>query len=388
MVNEMKKILIKILIPILIVLKIASCNDPIFYHVSIEPPNVSPLITGSPTNFILLGGNVFVASRGRLFSYNIASEEWTEQAHNLPHDIRKLAVIGTHLYAHIGPPVASGSIWRTANPADSTSWTIMTADALDVRAMYTDGTFLFFSVRHEDDQHSFSIYRFNNPLDAARITGTQMVSDFRGAARTGTTTFLITGGSTQSGVNGNIFAAAGTPPASVSSVTAQDQDLNPYTITNSAGIINLGSAGGNTIIVSTSDGNLYSVTSSLATRRISYGEGFFTEALSVWTDGTNHLLLVGRRDNRYSASSGYRYGYLEIAIGTGGITGTNLVVPGSASISTVIDTGRYRTSIGTRAVFSIFQPAAPNSLLFASTSGQGVWHYIEAEDRWNRVQRP
>jgi len=105
----------------------------------------------------------------------------------------------------------------------------------------------------------------------------------------------------------------------------------------------------------------------------------YTGALVVWTNGTDSLLLVGRR---YST---YTNGYWEIGLTTSGdLPGTvSLNKPGSSSPTTVTDKSTYEQSLGQKVLTALYQAPGGTlgTTLFASTLKDGLWAYRNGT--WN-----
>jgi len=68
----MKSFVKKILTLFSIVFLFSTCNDPVFFIVHEETPLLKPLIEGSPTNFVVFGDAMYVASGRFLFTVKVS----------------------------------------------------------------------------------------------------------------------------------------------------------------------------------------------------------------------------------------------------------------------------------------------------------------------------
>jgi hypothetical protein len=73
----MKIYKLKLLVISLIIFSFGSCNDAIFYKITVEPPKLIPLIGGSPTNFTEYKGKLYVASGKQIYSYS--GNSWSKE---------------------------------------------------------------------------------------------------------------------------------------------------------------------------------------------------------------------------------------------------------------------------------------------------------------------
>ena len=348
----MKKLLI---IPIFILLAVFySCNDPIFFMISKEVPKIEPLIKGSPTNFVVFNGDVYVASGTILYKYR--NGIWDSATFTPGGRIMSIAVANTYIYALCIGNDDKVSIKRAANPA---SWSDVPGINSNVQSFYAINNQLFFGSRNNDSD-SYSIYHIDTP--SVPITDLTNVSMLRGVAFDGTFFYICT--------DNGIYHTTGF----VSATLVPESNGKDF-----IGIIGIGSTN---IVAITRSGVLYSVTSggvSVIADANFTDNRYATGALTLWGDNTtpNKLLLVGRQDINYSVSSGYTYGYVEIKIVNNEISGS-FNEPGIDTLTTVSDINMYVSSIGKNHVNHLFQ--APFSVdqqmrLFASTQKNGVWSY-------------
>jgi hypothetical protein len=110
----------------------------------------------------------------------------------------------------------------------------------------------------------------------------------------------------------------------------------------------------------------------------------FSGALALWDDGTNQVLLLGRKD---ISTTYYTNGYWELPV-TGGVLdlSAGLAQPGIAEPTTVANNAKYNSSIGTHVINSFYQAPAgidPARPLFASTQQDGLWSIRLATKEWN-----
>jgi len=376
----MKNIL-KILILFSIVFLIGSCNDPIFYTVFQETPILKPYIDGSPTNFAIFQNAVYVASGKKIFVYNGKWSEWIK----LGDRIGALAATNASLYAFYLENDNNGKI------KNLTSGEIL--DLPFVKSIYADGDVLFVSVRTGADNSnadSYKVYYIKDgvagsqeiPLDIPDgKTGSWLV----GVASNSSNYYLCT-------ISG-IYYAAHTNIGSTA-IISQSNINDDFT-----GIISLAD---DYIAVISNDGRLYEIDSANNFRTVINSE--FTDsrsstgALAVYknTDNKPSLLLVGRKENYITTSSGYTNGYVEITLDpeTGKITGSQFNEPGKNTPSSIVgDKGyeRYVSSFGKKPVNHIIQTPSyidPNMRLFASTQQNGVWSYRDRGEGmvWNAEQ--
>jgi len=374
------KIFIKILIIFSIVFFIGSCNDPIFYTVFQETPILKPFIDGSPTNFAVFDGSLYVASGKKIFKYN---GKWSEFK-KLNDRIGALAATDSFLYAYyLENDTDNGRIINLISGA------ILSLS--NVQSIHADGDVLFISVRI-DKSSSFSYeIHYKEETD----TGFTIIilekpegksdSMLVGVASNSSNYFLCT-------IYG-IYSVDKTTFAATLISTPNDKD-------EFSGIISLKN---DYVAVISMEGRIYEIDSANTVRTVINTEfsnsRSSTGALAVWykekTDTMPTLLLAGRKENYYTTSSGYTNGYVEITLDTvsGGISGSSFNEPGLNSPSSIDDNDRYVSSLGKKPVIHIIQTPAdidPNMRLLASTQQNGVWSYRDRGEsegwRWNAEQ--
>jgi len=360
----MKKTFFKLFIIALFLVIIAACYDPIFDIISKEIAIVPPFIEGSPSNFAVFENVLYVASGMDLFSYD---GTWKSAS---SHDgyIMYLAASAQYLYAVIA--VDSSGVLRRTDFTDG--WTTVMSNKnvqsvfyennqLFICAMNSDGTFNIFSA----DDASLTTAPPESP-----IPGAENISFLRGVAYSGGSYY---------------FSAGSIYTGSSASVTAVPGGSDFY------GIINLGSI----MAAISRNGTLYTVTADSVTSTEKNIGNKASGAMTVFYDGSDKLLLVGRHDTNYSQQASYTNGYMEIDFNDSGFG--SFREPGNFPFTTVNKNSTYVNSIGTNPVNHIIQtPASVNSvnserMLFASTHRNGVWRLYKDEDgndQWNAVPQP
>jgi hypothetical protein len=355
-----KHILNKLLFIFILIL--GSCREPIFYTISQEEKELEPLIKGSPTNFVEFNGNVYVGSGTTLYRYdghypnNSARGSWTEITPG--GNIRQLAAT-TIMYALCGD---SGN-FVLKKSSNGSNWTnVLGAVPDNIKSIYAAGNTLFIGAGTTD---AYSIFEFDgNNFTPLTSTGNKLLN---GAASDGTNSYLITKDmNTQSG---NTYIVTGT------SVITTINNSSPL-----MGIINLNST---TIVATSRDGVLHTVTSSgvySTGHRLngsnSSREYFATGALAVWN---NTLLLAGRQEEPKN-SVNYLHGYQELDLANGTISGSGFRDPGTGVPSTVENNKAYKSNMEKNIVNFLYR--AHDGILFASTQEKGVWSYRKRGDEW------
>jgi hypothetical protein len=375
------KYFFKILILFSIVFFIGSCNDPIFYMVFQETPILKPFINGSPTNFVIFGNPdkaVYVASGKKIFVYNGKWSEWI----NLSDRIGALAATDSSLYALYLENDTNAKI------KNITSGEILSFQ--NVQSIHADGDVLFVSaIIYNNNTYSYKIYyRKDGDTNFSEIPFEEPNSWIAGAASDAHYYYLCVGSC--------IYCLDKSSIAPVDLVFKEDSG-DVFT-----GIVKINddycaAVSGNGKIYQINNGTISSVTDKFTDGRSSTG------AIAVWykeNTATNpSLLLVGRKENYYTTSSGYTNGYVEITLDplTGKIKKAQFTEPGKNTApdpsSVIGDDGyeRYVSLLGKQPVNHIIQTPSyidPNMRLFASTQQNGVWSYRDRGEgmRWNAEQ--
>jgi hypothetical protein len=379
---EMMKIhLVKIIILFSIILY--SCNDPIFFKVHEESPVLKPLIDGSPTNFVEYDNKLYVASGKKIFSYsNNGWSEWKA----LDDFVMCLAAAGSSLYA-LYLDNDNGKIRRYYNNGNSSENLNL---SYNVQSIHASEDILFISVR--DSGNSYTIYfRKEGSAGFTEIPVKKtdpknniipLDSHLNGVASDGTYYYLCT--------YYGIFYVRIDQIDSASDLPVLGRDANFTGITELKN---------NYCAAISNNGDLYEIKDAGITQAASFSDDRkSTYALAPWyrynTDTMPSLLLVGRKEYYYSTTTGYTYGYLEIALDTvtGGIqSGARFIEPGRNAPSSIDNYDRYVSSLGKKPVNHIIQTPASidgNMTLFASTQQDGVWSYRNRGDGmlWNAEQ--
>ena len=352
---------------------LVSCNDPIFYTVSQEERPLKPLIAGPSTNFVEFENYMRVAAGGAIYSYRVhipgcpkncdpkCKENW-ESFPAVNERILQLAVVGSKLYARL----EKGRIISFSNVSNA-----LTLDAAEItipgqtiEGIYAANNNLFISTA-SGKTHSIYYLSGSTPTQISPPSG-HTFDMLVGVAYAGSAYYLCNKD------KAGIFYAS-TLGGTLTFIPDSDKD---YT-----GIIN---SAANKVVAIARGGQLYDVSSSLATvyTGIGFGDRRSTGALGIFKNDSGNLLLAGRQDMEYTITSGYTHGYLEIEFdGAGTITGTSFATPGGKDISSML-TGsneHYTSSIGSRIVRYIHQVSSAiddDKTLFASTP-RGVWSYRE-----------
>lgn len=373
----MKKTLIKIFILFSVVFSIVSCNDPIFFVVHEETPLLKPYMPGTPTNYVVFNSKLYVGAGKKIFVYSkdATSGKCSWSVFDEPGGfIGCLAANNTHLYVqHID---SNGRITRydTSNTKSSVSI------PGNVQSIYASGNELFASniLSAGDNGFTYSIFHATEAttLNFQEIFKETTKDDYTlcGVASSGSYYYLCT--------KSKIFYTT-SPSATLSTSFSGD------TFT---GIINSGSA---YVTAISMEGNLYKISGTTYTKinTAFSSDRHSTGSLAVFYNGTTPiLLLVGRRDKPSSSSTGYTYGYVEIALDASGeLTGTSFSDPGTSSSSSIDNYDSYVSSLGKNPINYMFQTPSnidPNMTLFASTQQKGVWSYRtrDGEKQWNSEQ--
>jgi len=369
---------------------LCTCNDPVFYAISLEVKPIKPRIEGAPTNFVTCTFDsmerMYVASGLNLYSYyNKDGDNSKPYWHEEPAPggvIFKLASINSNkLYAlcTTGRDIDGRTVIKCY---DGNSWSKVNGihdNYIKIQNIFEANNILFIvaSVRKTQKEEQYAIL-YNNGSE------TKSISDNIGY------------------VNGVVYSSKYSSYYLATSENGVHKVDNPI---GSAvklsgdnkvftGIINLGS-GDETLLIARNRGEIYIIdnTNSYANTGIDM-DNMSTGVLAIWTKPgtTNRLLLAGRQDSyTYSVSYGYRYGYMELELGSTGISGSAFWQPGEKSFSTINinEYERYQSTLGKQPVNFIFQ--APSSIdsnmhLFASTQKNGVWSCRErnsAYEYWN-----
>jgi hypothetical protein len=362
MVKLMKKLILYIFLTSAFLF--VTCDDPVFYNISQEEKLLEPKIQGSPTNFAVLNGDMYVASGQYLYKYNGTDPAhsdrglWKETL-NPEGRIFEIAVANNYLYVLFEK--SGKGVLRTFN---GISWGELPESAeYNIRSIHSINDILFIGAGEKIDSLCILYYDYDgNELRKIRDTGSNLLN---GAAYADGTYYLST--------KDLVYTASGDIYSSDLNSASPLYYNKPF-----LGIINFNE---NTIYAIDQDGNLYNIFPNIS-KITDMGNYSATGALSIWTnENGQQLFLAGRKDiMSASITSGYTYGYLELH-------GNSFSEPGLNSISTVNngENGKYMSTIGKYPVNHIIQSPNINGqrILFASTQKNGVWSYRERSGGWH-----
>jgi hypothetical protein len=374
MVKYMKKQFLYKIFFVTAILTFGACNDPIFYTISLEEKILEPRIKGSPTNFVVFNGYMYVASGTELYKYEGTNPDtgrgiWDNSTISGVNSIFALAVTTDKLYAlcagSSGKGVLKvsddGNIWSDAKGIENN---------IIINTIYAADKQLFIGAGKIG---SYNILLYGG--DSTRELKGPDNKMLNGAAYHDGFYYLSTNDLITEDGGGIYFIADGDLPSGKAELVAGSSNI-PF-----VGIVNT-YLGPNPVKAITRKGTVYTVTPvSISSTGTSMGNRLATGALAVWE---GRLLLAGRQDMLgTSISSSYTNGYLELTINTGGETTGDFAEPGADDPSTVNkgDNGRYRSTIGKYPVNHIFQ--AEDGTLFVSTQKNGVWSYRSRNGDWN-----
>jgi len=380
---------------------LCTCNDPVFYAISLEVKPVEPQIKGVPTNFVIYDGRMYVASGNNVYAYNKDTEQnkifWSKEAQP-GGNIMQIAATSNYLYAlcstdqnNDGKTVIKrfdkkNSSWSQIggilNNMDKINDIFATNDILFITAKASSTYYaIFYAVLYIANDNPDTV----NELITAD-TDRNDTGEINGVAFDGESYFL-------SANDRGVYKIGDISEAALL-IKYKDTNGNDVNI-NFSGIINLQDEA-NTILLIARNGDVYTVKDTITKIENVSMDKMATGTLAIWRENdqisSNRLLLAGRQDSlRYSYSYGYTYGYLELELDINGIRdGKNFVEPGKEPLSTVSYGGneRYQSTIGKNPVNYLFQ-APPeidgDMILFASTQKNGVWSYRDRNGifQWN-----
>jgi hypothetical protein len=347
-----------------------TCSDSVFYTISKEVTPVEALIKGGPANFAVYDNYMYAASGRKLFRYKDGN--WSEALPRPGGRIRQLAAAGGYLYALCYADENLAGSTRLMR-YDGSGWQETRGDTggfNTFQSAYSANGTLFVGAERND---SFAILYVDG--DAVKLlTMTGQKAMLCGAAFLETDYFLCTEGHTQNGVK-----TGGVYTANVNFSTG------PTLIPNTSGIQFTGIITiKDSVAAMDRSGKLYAVTAAGLSVTNASLDRESTGALAIWRDGENapRLLLAGRG----SLVEGYTYGYMELNI-TDGVLSGNFSEPGENSPSTIIDNNKelYISTIGKESVTHLFQAPKEidaNMTLFASTQKNGVWSFKKRDGKW------
>jgi hypothetical protein len=375
MVKLMKKLILYILIAVLFI----TCSHPIFYTISQEEKKLDPKIPGSPTNFAVFKGNLYVASGDTLYNYSGTVEGYTDRGiwdDTIKPGGKIYALTATDRYLYTLCEESGKSVLkRSDNSKGFDAVEVKTGDYVhnNILSIYSANNQLFLGAVERDGSLGGPFYYilFYDGSNFQMLVENTKNMLLNGAAYNGT--YYLIAKDLISDTGGCVYAG---------SLTGMSQIDNKTNIP----FVGLTNIDNQTIVAITQDGKLYNA-ASLDGSIANLGDYPATGALAVWEKDGNRLLLAGRKDIFITnTSSGYTYGYMELNITTG-VSG-KFVEPGINSVSTVNqgDNEKYKSSIGVSPVNDIIQSPEANGsrILFASTQKEGVFSYRErGNDIWS-----
>jgi len=365
---------------------LCTCKDPVFYAISKEIKPIKPRISGAPTNLVICNSRMYVASGLNLYSY-----------YNKDNDPDK-----PYWYEE---PAPGGIILKLASNNNDELYALCATDRNNngktVIYRFYNNSWSKVNGKHDNYIKIQNIFEVNDILfivASARKTDTEEIY-----------ALLYNDGSVTKSISDNIGYVNGVAYSdSYDSYYISTSKKGVYKIANSTnltavniggdnkvftGIINLGT-GDETLLIEREVGEIYTVDDNeIKYTDINMGN-MSTGVLAIWTKPgtTDRLLLAGRQDSyTYSVSYGYRYGYMELELGSTGISGSKFFQPGNKSFSTINinDYERYQSTLGKQPVNFILQVPSSidtNMTTFSSTQKSGVWSRRERNsgyEYWN-----
>ena len=372
------------LIAFLIGITALSCaQDSIFYDISNEPEPRRPLITGSPTNMVVVRNQVFVGVRmsNRIYRFAASGAEQAWTYFNLPGgSLGELATDGNYLYALVFPdgnPLSSSVISRYN--FNSAGWDQnISSDDYSIQTVYGAGGYIFAGGQSKTNYQHFAVMYVDQAASSLSVAIDQ--------------TSLLRGAATHP--DGSVFLATLGSGIFRFSNGAINGPLNGTSRANITGIIETGGV----IVAVSSEGGLYTG-SSAGFENVSAGVNF-TGAMSLWYDPQAQyrpsLLLLGIRGRSVSRTHGYREMLLQNEMPT-----LEIRVPGNDTPTSVKSNSKYAASLGIHPVESIIQlpditRGGPIDYrvfsgnpeweppIFATTAKDGLWSYRDGE--WNEEE--
>ncbi|MDR1251006.1 MAG: hypothetical protein LBK62_02455 [Treponema sp.] len=351
--------LLKPVYPLLVltIFMAGACNqDAIFHEISQQNKPLEARIKGNPSNMVVSerGGTplLYVASGSSLHWYGKpkagGNPGWDKDEYKIPNpkgDIRGLAATTTYLYA-----ATSSGLKRIAGT--ESDWTVITTDSFQTVFACEDKVF---AGKGDDiwylDEASTSHTLHQLRTDTGNLTG---------AAYNGTNYYVST--------SKRIYKL---PVSGFPNPVATESENHDF-----KGMIRLENADEEIVAIERS-GQLYLISTAGGISNSQKMNQYATTALAVWRGSAGtlpQLLLAGRQE---SLATGYTYGYQELPLNNGKISGA-FKEPGKGPPTSLNHGGNYTSSIGTHPVNHLFQAPPdvdPNMTLFASTQNAGLWSY-------------
>jgi hypothetical protein len=426
----MKKNMVRIVIIVLGLLAILSCNqDPIFFIISNETAPQKPRIEGAPTNMVVFERNetpiMYVAS-GKLHWYaeiddpndpekKISKWDLTKSddpkydypqydipqptGKNTPHRSGKIISLAVTKDEETGKPGRLFALCMDDMSANATlrymerdgdKWEDVISEVKDtypiLQSMYTDpdATRLFAGARDRDGGKYAILYLAKDNTLQLLQGETEMLS---GVVSQENHYYLCTRG-------GGIFRVEDVPDTSLTDTIVQLQNTSGENVKNNLMFMNMIKLNASTIIAVERDGGTLYAVNDVSFTRLLYTGGsndngsaistgkYATGALSLWEDYLNDnkkMLIAGIQGGLYSTiTSSYTHGYVEFDLNSDNSFNTTSVRRDSGSLGSVLNNDQYSTSLGKRPINHLFQAPRDidqNMTFFASTQTGGLWSY-------------
>lgn len=371
----------------------ASCDQSaIFNSITNETAKKDALIQGSPTRFVKVGTTLYVANGYLWERPTTGAGTWTKKVSTtFTYDsgsvatglkIRDLAAVGTTLYAltvtdtdNLQENTTATTLWTGTDGASWTQITLassaLTYTTLD--SLHVANGNLFVGAHKTDTSKTYEVawamlMLSGSALELTTINDLADGGKLVGVSHDGTYYYAAT---TNLGIYRSSDASAWTVMASTSGYNLTGIFSLTYRATNQATV-----AVGrdeNTLIKLTAAATDFTVTD----QNYVFDSGEIMEYDSN-NDGVPDYLL-------FAIKSGTTYGYREIALSGGDLTGTTTALSKPSSLSSVNDYDQYSGALGVVPVGHLFQSKeGTTNILYASTVLQGLWSCTDKGD-WNLV---
>jgi hypothetical protein len=378
-----------------------SCNqDSIFDYISQERAPTEATIKGSPSRIVqanLGSGDKLYIANGRLWEYDPGTAEWkddiTTGLKDYVMDVASTISVSSSgsagvLYALTTSDSSAKAVWKNAGTGWSSTAITPNTDYPLILNIFGAGDILFATGAKKNgadydyailycrqSETAFSMGNVTPPIDRTRLTG---------AGKVGNNYYLATRG------NG-IYQADGSNPTIAfvpATPTPTLENPTPSVPTVMAGLLQTQDAQGQDIIIGVSrEGTTVHIDSAgvLTVGSTSLG-GTHTGALALMDSpdpkgGFDKLLLLGYR----GSNSSYQHGYREVQLNSANGNHSDAKIPGSAP-SSIQNEQQYTSSLRRYPVTALWvvqsQVPADPSVIFASTTNQGLYSYKDRNGNW------
>ncbi len=379
-----------------IALGATSCDQSaIFNSISSETQKADALVQGTPSRIVKVGNDLFVAN-GYLWKRdatpaNNGSGTWSKATR--PADssgelkVRNIATDGTNLYAYtvadtntISEDTVETAVWESADGGTSWSSSALTNNTgYRIYTIYTANGELFAGGRKDSTsttyESEYALLRYDGTEFVSLLDGLTDGGQFTGAAYDGTNYYFamselgIYKTSTLTALSSSNIAS-GTSGYTITGITAVGQSLTKS-------VVAVGGYYDSDNILFSNQGAAFTDTGT--------SSAYFTGAIAEYDTGTSGVadgvpdyLLIGYK-------YGTTYGYREIALASGELTGISLSKP--SSDSSVNDYDQYASSLGVVPVNHLYQSwEGTANILYASAQVEGLWSTVDKGD-WNLVSQ-